>query len=130
MRETLHFGKLEDAENVAILSQTYSLKYPNKAFLVWKLFFFFFGTIFCISANFRVLIPNIRIVFSNSYSKNTQNDIFGLKFKDFYFSRNFLNFQPKVTQIRHSLFQNWNFLRCTSCLSTSLRILIPIIRIF
>ena len=80
----MHFGKLEDAENMAIFSQTYSLKYPNKAFLVRKLFFFV-CTIFCISANFRVLIPNITTVFSNSYSKNTQNDIFGLKFKDFYF---------------------------------------------
>ena len=47
----------EDAENMTILFQTYSLKDPNKTYFV---------RIFCVSANFRVLIRNIRIVFSNS----------------------------------------------------------------
>ena len=47
MHETFHFVKFEVAENMTILSQTYRLKYPNKAFFVRKLFFFFlFCTIF------------------------------------------------------------------------------------
>ena len=35
-----------------------------------------------------MLIPNITIKFYNFLSKNAQKDIFGLKFKDFFFVRN------------------------------------------
>ena len=95
--ETLHFDRFEDAANMTILFQTHSPKYPNKAFLVRILLLLLFCTIFCTSANFRVLIPNISIVFSNSKSKNTQKDIFGLKFKDFSFCMKlFKTFNPKL----------------------------------
>ena len=40
LQETFHFGKFEDTEDMTILFQTYNLKYPNKKFLVQKLFFF------------------------------------------------------------------------------------------
>ena len=56
-----------------------------------------FAQFFCIWANFRVLMPNISIGFSNSKSKNTQKDIFGLKYKDFYFCMKlFKTFNPKL----------------------------------
>ena len=93
---TLQFEKFKDAKNMTILFQTYSLKYSKKAFLVRKLLFLF-CTIFCISAKFRVLIPNITIVFPNPQSKNTQEDNFGLKFENcFFYTKLFKTFNPKL----------------------------------
>ena len=70
---------------MTILFQTCSLKQPNRHFWSEIFFFYFFGTIFCISASFRVMIPDITIIFSNAQSKSTQKDIFDLEFKEFYF---------------------------------------------
>ena len=64
MYETFYFDKFENAENMTVIVQTYSLKYSNKTFLVRKLFFFCFAQFFA----FRVLIPNITIVFFPIFS--------------------------------------------------------------
>ena len=84
---------------MTILLQTYNLKYPDKAFLVRKfcLFvcfvFFVLHNFFCILAKFRAPIPNTTIEYHNrSFQflvKNTQNNIFGLKFKDFFLQEHF-----------------------------------------
>ena len=96
MHKTLHFGKFEDAENMTIIFQTYNLKYPNKAFLVRKLFFFCFAQFFAfrqilgcwfqISQSFfpilslkvpkrTFLVSNLRVfIFAqNFFKRSTQN---------------------------------------------------------
>ena len=63
MSETLHFDKFEGADLKYINSfSNLQPKMPNKAFSS-QICFFFVWTIFCISANSRMLISNITIVF-------------------------------------------------------------------
>ena len=73
--------------------------YPYKA---PKFKNFSFGTKLCNSTISRTLISNMTIVFSNSSSKIRKLDIFGAKFKDFYFALNFA-----TRQIWGLLFQLW-----------------------
>ena len=69
------FWQLRVCWKYDIRFQTNSLKYPNKASVVWKLFLLF-CTIFCISTNFRVLIPNIATIFSPILSLKIPKETF------------------------------------------------------
>ena len=125
--------------------QTYVPKYPNKAFLVPNLLFFLFWTIFCISANSKMLISNITIVFQ-IYRAKYPNKAFldpffivaviavavllefwyldKLESADFKYGNNFSNLQPKITQIYifGSRFENCLF--CINyCLMTYSKVL-------
>ena len=74
---------------MTILFQTYSPKYPNTVILAPNLIFSLFCTIFCISANSRMLIPNIAIVFSNFQSKILKRTILVSNLRISIFTRNF-----------------------------------------
>ena len=79
---------------MTILFQTYNPKYIRN---FWSQFFII---ILHQLAKSREVIPNIH--FSIFSSKNTQQDIFGLKLMHFLFLHKPLNLQPKITQIKHS----------------------------
>ena len=91
-------------------------------------FFFFVLYNFLHLIKFQGADSKYHNFFSNFQSKNTQKDIFGVKFK-FFFARNFLKL---VTQnyINKAFFVPKLKLFYTTCLFTRLRILIPNIRAF
>ena len=66
---------------------------------------FYFCTKLCNNTNSRMLIWNTAIIFSNSSPKICKLDIFGTKFKDFYFASNF-----SIRQIQGRWFQIWQWL--------------------
>ena len=119
---------------MSIAFQTYIPKYPNKAFLVPNLLFFLFWTIFCISANSKMLISNITIVFQ-IYRPKYPNKAFldpffvvaviavavllefwyldKLESADFKYDISFFKFQSKNTQKRSFWSKFKNFYFCT-----------------
>ena len=95
--------------NITILFSNISPKYPNKAFLVPNLGIFVFFTNdfwFCDRlrnrTNSRKQTSCRRIVFSKFTPKICKSDIFGHKFKDYYFAPNIA-----IRQIRGRWFQIW-----------------------
>ena len=60
-------------------------KYPSKEFLAPNLRNFYFCAKVCNKTNLRAVISIMTIVFSTTSAKTTQSDIFGFKFKKFYF---------------------------------------------
>ena len=112
MYEILRFDKFEDAENMTILFQTYSLKYPTKAFLVRKVFFFF--VCFAQFCAFRQIL-GCRIQISQSFFP-----ILSLKI-------------PKriilVSNLRVFIFAQ-NFLKLSSQNNTNKAFLVPKLKLF
>ena len=106
--------------NMGILFSNYSQNYPNKSFLVLnlgisifftKFFFtiFYFCTKLCSKTNSRTQISNMTMVFSISTPKIRISDMFGPKFKDFYFVSN-----AAIRQIQGHWSQIWQwFFRIT-----------------
>ena len=126
--ETLHFHKFEDAEfKCKNIFSNLSPKYPNEAVLVPNLIFFpCFANFFAfrqILGGWFQISQSFFPIFSLKIPKRT---VLVLNLTIFIFAR---NSQPKITQIRHFSFQNWNSLCHTTYLLLSVRVLIPTIYI-
>ena len=90
MYETLRFDKFEDAENMTILFQTYSLKYPTKKFLVRKLFFFCFAQLCAFPQIWECRIHISQSFFPILSLKIPKRTILVSNLRGFIFARNFL----------------------------------------
>ena len=114
---------------MTIIFQTYCLNYSNKTFLVRKLFFLF-CTIFYISANFRVLIPNISFFFPILSLQILKRTFLVPNLRIFIFAQNVFKLLTQNYTSNAFLAPKLKLLCCTTSLFTSLRVLIPVIRIF
>ena len=86
MRETLQFGKFEDAENMTILFQTYNLKYANKTVLFQKLIFCYFAQFLQILGCWLQISQSFFLVFSLKIPKRI---LLVSNLRIFIFARNF-----------------------------------------
>ena len=124
LHETLHFYKFEDADFK--YDNTFSNlqpKIPKQGNFGSKFdFFFVLHNFLQILGCWFLMTQSFLPIFSLKILKRA---FLISNLRVFILHETFLNLHPKITQIRDSYFQNWSFLCCTTCLFTSLRVLIP-----
>ena len=129
----MHFDKLEDAENMTIPFQTYSLKYPNKACLVQSFCFFggFFAQFFAFRQILECWFQISQSFFPILSLKIPERTFLVSNLKIFISALNVLKLSTQNYTNKTSLVQKLKpFVLHNLPLFTSLRVLIPNLRLF
>ena len=129
--------------NITIVFQNYRRKYPNKAFLVSffvvAVIVVFFLLDFSYLDKFERVDFKYDLTFSNFGLQILKKGLFGSNLRilflhktlhfhksegaDLKYGTNFLNLQPKITQVKHFLFQVWKLFCIKYCLMTYSKVL-------